>query len=230
MGSLVEGFSAVAFDFFGTLTPGTPAEVWLRHATEVAAVIGVDGDSFQRALDETFPERATGALGNLPQTMRALAARLAVQLTGDQIDAACRMRRQVQRRLFTLRDDALPTIEWLRGRGLRIGVLSDCTIELPESWPELPLSAFVDAAVFSCIAGFRKPDPRLFELFVARLGVDPRSCLYVGDGGGNELTGARAAGMRAVLLAAHDSSSSAVYGKEAGWDGDRISSLDELCR
>ena len=83
--------------------------------------------------------------------------------------------------------------------------------------------------MLSCTAGFRKPDPRLFELVTARLGVDPLDCLYVGDGGGHELTAARAAGMHAVLLAAGDWATSSVYDRESEWNGDRRSSLTDLC-
>ena len=230
MTSLAEGSAAVIFDFFGTLTPGIPAETWLDHASQLAAVMGVDGPAVHQAMYESFPERATGALGDLPQTIQVIADRLGVRLTSDELDAACRVRRQVERQISTLRQDAVPTVAWLRARGLKIGVLSDCTVELSECWAELPLSALVDAVVLSCTAGFRKPDPRLFELVTARLGVDPQDCLYVGDGGGNELTAARAAGMRAVLLAADDWATSSVYDRESEWSGDRISSLKDLCR
>jgi putative hydrolase of the HAD superfamily len=188
---LADGASAVIFDFFGTLTPGTPAGAWLDQASQVAAAMGVDGQALYAAFHDSYPERATSALGDLPPTMRTLAGRLGIQLTAAQLDAACRVRRQAQRELFTLRPDAVPVIEWLRQRGLKIGVLSDCSTELPEHWPELPVSALVDAAVFSCTAGFRKPDPRLFSLVTGKLRVDPGDCVYVGDGGGRELSGAR---------------------------------------
>jgi len=230
MTSFAEGSAAVIFDFFGTLTPGIPAEVWLDHASQLAAVMGVDGPSVHEAMYESFPERATGALGDLPHTIQAIADRLGAELTSDQLDAACRVRRQVERQIATLRRDAVPTVVWLRARGLKIAVLSDCTVELAECWPDLPLSPLVDAVVLSCTAGFRKPDPRLFELVTGRLGVDAQDCLYVGDGGGNELTAARAAGMRAVLLAADDWAASSVYDREREWNGDRISSLKDLCR
>lgn len=230
MASFAERFAAVIFDFFGTLTPGIPAETWLEHASQLAAVMGVDGPAVYQAMYESFPERATGALGDLPQTIQVIADRLGARLTSDELDAACRVRRQVERQISALRQDAVPTVVWLRARGLKIGVLSDCTVELSECWPDMPLSALVDAVVLSCTAGFRKPDPRLFELVTARLGVDPQDCLYVGDGGGNELTAARAAGMRAVLLAADDWATSSVYDRESEWSGDRISSLKDLCR
>jgi len=227
---LADGASAVIFDFFGTLTPGTPAEVWLNQASRVAAAMGVEEQALYAAYHDTYGERITGSLGDLPQTMQALAGRLGVRLTTTQLAAACRVRRQDQRERFALRPEAIGVIEWLRGRGLKIGVLSDCSVELPEHWPAMPVSAVVDAAVFSCTAGFRKPDPRLFALVTGKLKVDGADCVYVGDGGGRELSGARAAGMRAVLLADGDWHTHAVRDQEEDWDGARIGSLSELCR
>jgi len=227
---LTDGVSAVVFDFFGTLTPDTPDEVWLDQASRVAAVIGVDGQTFRTVLHESFPERATGAMGDLPHTMQALAHRLGVQLTAERLKVTCRVRRRAQRELFALRQDALPVIHCLQAMGLKIGVLSDCTTELPEAWPELPVSAVVDAAVFSCIVGILKPDPRLFAQVSADLGVDPADCLYVGDGGGRELSGARAVGMRAVLLTTANRHSNPAYDREEDWDGPSIGSIDALCR
>lgn len=220
---------AVVFDFFGTLTPGTPDRVWQVQLSRLAAAMGVSAEGLRAALQESFPERITGALGDLPQTLQALAARLGVRLAGEQLDAACRVRRRLQWEQFALRPDALPTIECLRARGLKIGLLSDCTSELPEAFPELPLSALVDAAVFSCVVGFRKPDSRLFGLVTRELGADPGDCLYVGDGGGHELSGARAAGMHPVLMADADWNASAPRDREQNWDGPRIGALSTLC-
>src|SRR5262249_23625143 len=114
MTSLAEGPAAVIFDFFGTLTPGIPAEVWLDHASQLAAVMGVDGPSVHEAMYESFPERATGALGDLPHTIQVIADRLGAELTSGQLDAACRVRRQVERQISILREDAVPTVVWLR--------------------------------------------------------------------------------------------------------------------
>jgi putative hydrolase of the HAD superfamily len=76
----------------------------------------------------------------------------------------------------------------------------------------------------------RKPDPRLFRAAAARLPADPERCLYVGDGGGRELTGAAAVGMRAVLLAGPDWRPTRAGSHETGWTGPQIASLTELCR
>jgi putative hydrolase of the HAD superfamily len=86
----------------------------------------------------------------------------------------------------------------------------------------------IDAAVFSCVERTRKPDPRLFRKVAADLGIEPARCLYVGDGGGNELTGASGVGMRAVLLAGPDWRQHSDHRRETGWTGPQISSLTEL--
>jgi putative hydrolase of the HAD superfamily len=226
--NLTAGRTAVVFDFYGTLTPPTSNAVWEAQAAAVAAALGVPAAGLSAALAESFAERMTGALGDSVQTLRTLAARLGADPPQDQVAAAARLRQQLQASLFTLRPEALAVIASLRAGGLRIGLLSDCTPELPAAWPGLPVSALVDAAVFSCQEGTRKPDPRLFRAVAARLGVSPGECLYVGDGGGSELTGASAVGMRAVLLAGPDWHPHGAVGRETDWRGERISSLSEL--
>jgi putative hydrolase of the HAD superfamily len=226
---LADGMTAVVFDFYGTLTPVSPDEAWAGNAASLAAAFGVSPTALVAALDESFPDRITGALGTVPQTMRALADRLGVVLTDDQLDEVSRIRRERQEAMFALRPEALAVIGRLREDGLRIGLLSDCTSELPDAWSRLPLSHVVDAAVFSCVEGRRKPDPQLFQAVAARLPADPARCLYVGDGGGRELTGASSVGMRAVLLAGPDWRPARTVGQETGWTGSRIASLTELC-
>ncbi len=48
----------------------------------------------------------------------------------------------------------------------------------------------------------RKPDPRIYQLALQRLGCAPEACFYVGDGSDRELTGAREAGIQPILIAA----------------------------
>jgi putative hydrolase of the HAD superfamily len=70
-------------------------------------------------------------------------------------------------------------------------------------WPESPLAPLFDTALFSCDVKLKKPDRRIYELCTQRLGVEPAQCLYVGNGGSDELAGARRAGMTPVLLTRH---------------------------
>jgi putative hydrolase of the HAD superfamily len=225
---MTDGLTAVVFDFYGTLTPVSAPGSWADHVARLAALLGVSPGALDEALDASYPERATGKLGDARQTLRTLAARLGADPPEDKLDEAYRMRQRIQESLMRLRPEAVPVIEALRERGLRIGLVSDCTSELPNAWPRLPVARLVDAPVFSCVEGTRKPDPRLFRAVAERLRADPAGCLYVGDGGGRELTGSSAVGMHAVLLAGPDWPGYRVYDREDGWKGSRISSLTEL--
>ena len=43
-----------------------------------------------------------------------------------------------------------------------------------------------------------KPDPRIYQQVLQALGVSPEDTIFVGDGGSNELAGARRAGLTAL--------------------------------
>lgn len=58
----------------------------------------------------------------------------------------------------------------------------------------------VDSFLASDAAGYRKPDPRIFALALARAGVAPLEAIYVGDSISNDVVGANRAGMLSVLL------------------------------
>lgn len=216
---------AVAFDFFGTLTPAITAATRQPHIDRIGAVLGCDGAAVRAQFRASFAERVTGSLGDLPSTMRVVADGLSVAATDEQIAEITRIRYDGQVATYSFRADAEATLRGLHGRGVRTAVVSDCSVELPTSWQTLPVAPQIDATVFSCVESMAKPDPRMFALAAQRLGVRPDEMLYVGDGGGNELPGAATAGMRAVLLDAADRHLDDAYGRQDDWPGERIEHL-----
>jgi len=79
-------------------------------------------------------------------------------------------------------------------------VISNCPSDVPPGWPASPLAGFVDTVVFSSRVGLTKPDPASYEIALEQLSVEATECLYIGDGAGDELNGARSIGMRPVHL------------------------------
>lgn len=134
---------AVVFDFYGTLSVSATAATRRTGISRVASGLGVPEDLLYDAITSTFTERATGALGTLEQTMQWLAERCGATPTDEQLQAACALRRSIEAVYATaLRPDAVPTLRALRERDIKIGVLSDCTHELPEIWPSLPIAGW----------------------------------------------------------------------------------------
>ncbi len=104
---------------------------------------------------------------------------------------------------FQAHADAAPALSSLRARGLRLAVVSNWDIGLGGLLDRLGLGAHLDAVVTSAAAGAAKPDPRVFQRALARLHCSAATALHVGDRMHEDVAGARAAGVRAVLLDRH---------------------------
>jgi putative hydrolase of the HAD superfamily len=96
------------------------------------------------------------------------------------------------------------TLVRLRQRGLRVGVISNFDGRLPPLLGALALAPLVDVVVHSTAVGAAKPDPRIFREAVARLALSAAEVLHAGDAVVADVEGARAAGLRAVLVDRHD--------------------------
>jgi putative hydrolase of the HAD superfamily len=217
--------AAVVFDFYGTLTPGRRLADQLAARRAQAEALGIDPAAFDAELTATIDARFRGAGGDVAGSLRWVAERLGATPTAEAVQRAAVIRLASERRFGTPRPEAAAVLRELHERGLRIGLVSDCSAELPEYFASLPIAPHVDATVFSFRTGHRKPARQNFLACCAALAVDPSACLYVGDGGSDELAGARAAGMRAVHLAVPDDAESVVYGRHLRWDGEVITSL-----
>lgn len=215
-------YRAVLFDFFGTLTRAVtrgPAH------DRIARRLGCAPADFAHALNETFYLRATGAYGDSATALRALAESLGRQPSPHALRRALRARIRAVRADMAFRPDAVDVLRELRRRGMLLAVISDCGPELPELWPALPVAPLVHARVFSFETGRHKPDPSMYLIACDRLRVAPAECLYVGDGGSRELSGAEAVGMTAVRLAAPDLGRHLVFANDDDWRGLAVPSL-----
>jgi HAD superfamily hydrolase (TIGR01549 family) len=99
---------------------------------------------------------------------------------------------------FSLYDDTLPALAELRRHGLRIGLVSNGQRDLEEFARHHGLE--VDACVGSLAHGHVKPHRSIFEAALAALGAEPDEAAMVGDSYADDIEGARALGMRAILL------------------------------
>jgi putative hydrolase of the HAD superfamily len=118
---------------------------------------------------------------------------------GDTYSAAVEMeQRWAHSAHFELFDDALPALEFVRGIGLKIGLLSNSSRNLDEFVAHHGLA--VDAVLTSFSHGKTKPHESIFLAVLDLLGVAPAEAVMVGDTLHEDVEGALAVGMRAVLL------------------------------
>lgn len=96
--------------------------------------------------------------------------------------------------------DVIPALDRLRARGMLLGVISNWDGRLSRLLVELGIEERMDTVICSADVGLRKPDPRIFELACSRLGVAPAEAAHVGDHHYADVLGARAVGLRPVLI------------------------------
>ena len=86
----------------------------------------------------------------------------------------------------------------LRARGLSTGIVSNFDRRLHGLLEGLTLAPLLDTVVLPSDARVEKPDPRIFQLALERLGTPAAASVFVGDSAEHDLAGAHAAGMRAI--------------------------------
>ena len=108
------------------------------------------------------------------------------------------VRRWEEAAQFELYDDVLPALDELRRGGLRLGLISNTSRDLGAFVRHFALD--VDAWLASGSYGKVKPSPLIFRAALELVGCEPGAALMVGDSPRDDVAGARAVGMRALLL------------------------------
>ena len=224
-------YEAVIFDLFGTLVddlvhPEYQRVEYRRMMKKMNDVLSVSEEDFRPIWSALGDKLNTGFFPSMEAALEHICDELGVDVDGDKLSKAAQVRFEFIRQALIPRHDSVKALIQLRTLGYKIGLISDCTKEVSVLWPDTQFARFFDAAILSCLVGVRKPDPQIYDLACEQLKVIPRKCLYVGDGGSQELTGASRAGMGAVLIRTpYDDSVDSVREE---WQGTRVSSVREV--
>ncbi len=98
-----------------------------------------------------------------------------------------------------LSEDTRLTLQTLRKRGLKLGVITNGQVEWQQrKLDTLGIAEWFDAILISEAEGVRKPDPEIFRRALTRCDVEASEALFVGDNPDADVGGAMQAGLRAV--------------------------------
>ncbi len=225
-------YKAVVFDLFGTLVSTFSSREHDIVLDKMARVLGVENALFARVFDyDMRAAREKGEYSTIEENIKVACHQLGVKPKPDDIQRAAMYRYEFMKRALWPRDDAIQTLKRIKEKGFAVGLISDCSPEVPEMWGETPFAKLIDASVFSCDVGIKKPDLRIYRWLCERLDVEARECLYVGDGDSSELEGALKIGMEPVLIRVEGED-----GRDRDrpvvdkWKGKRISALREVLK
>lgn len=224
-------YAAVIFYLFGTLIDKFSLREGTKVLEQIASVLSVSSDDFIQLYFSTYNEGALGVFNNTEAKFEYICQKIGVRPKYTQTKLAAQIHLDYTRRSITPRPDSTEVLSHLKSSGYKTGLISDCSDVVAKVWQNTPFTSLIDVAVFSCLVGFTKPDSRIYQVVAEQLKVEPQSCLYIGDGGSQELTGAAQVGMHPVLIRVPDEDITDMYRLDAereSWDGPAISSLKEV--
>ncbi len=202
---------AVLFDWGGTIVRddsvvlGAPASAVAAFVRKRLEYDLSDAD-FERAFQAVLPEYRPGETETAPHLSRLLGAAftwLGLAVGAGDVEACARLFFQESTHGMSVYDDARGLLASLRYRGYRTAVVTNAIFPSSLFGPkvnELGLAGYIDAFVSSADVGLAKPNPGPFLRALAELKVAPQDAIFVGDMVATDIAGARAAGMRAILL------------------------------
>jgi putative hydrolase of the HAD superfamily len=186
---------AVMLDALGTIVRLEPP--WPR----LARLLGIGSDAeVERAMlaemayyrDHSDEGRDRESLADLRRRCAAVLSReLGREVPVETMMASIR---------FQAFDDAPPALATLRAGGLTLVCVSNWDVSLPRVLERCGLADDLDGVLTSAAVGARKPDPAIFEAALELAGCRADEAVHVGDTAAEDVAGARAAGIRALLL------------------------------
>lgn len=191
---------AVLFDLFETLISEykNGSRKSERSHLDYMELIGIPNNVFRKAWGDRIDKRMTGEYPDYPAVLRDIATSHQVEIADSRLEEIYQQRIEEKLTAFEEVDSSvLDMLEQLKRTGFKLALVSNCTEEEVRGWASSSLAPYFDEVLFSYKIGLAKPNVRLYELACSRIGVRVEQAVFVGDGGSNELAGAKEAGLTA---------------------------------
>ena len=188
---------AILFDLFHTLVD-VKSDGFQGPTT--AEILGIPEQRWHTLVFEQSEQRLCGRVTDTVQIIEQLVALAGIAVSPETIALAASTReRRFAAALSRVKPHVLTTLDSLRQASVLTALCSNADWPERKGWNQSPLAGRFDTTVFSCDVGCMKPQAEIYRICLERLNVQSEEALFVGDGNSNELTGAKAAGIKTVL-------------------------------
>ncbi len=150
---------------------------------ELSALAGIPEASWQDEYGQISPLLSDGRMSKAEAfgtILRARGREPRAELVREMVKADQELL-LANTRLF---DDAIPFLESLRARGVKVAIVSNCTENTRPMLVSLGVDALADTLVLSCEVGAAKPRAEIFRYALGRLGVTADAAVFVDDQAG----------------------------------------------
>ena len=175
-------YRAIIFDLFGTLVSSFTRHEYDQVNAQMAAAVRVPYTEFWQLMGETYRDSCLGRYNSYEDLISDACSRAGVHANKAQITQAAAFHYEFIAGAIVPGPEVLETLDRLKKRGLRLGLISDCGPSVPMLFPQSPLAGFIDVPAFSCEERIKKPSSAIYQRTCQRMEIEPQECIYVGDG------------------------------------------------
>jgi putative hydrolase of the HAD superfamily len=163
----------------------------------------ISRDNWETAAEDEqlYYERAIGKIKDSSDIIRKILSKGGINKNESDIEKIAKKRiKRFERCLSDVEVNIIETLEYLSKNNKRLCLISNADVIDKIGWTSSPLKKYFEAAIFSCDIGVIKPNRRIYEIALKKMGIEPEKAMFIGDGGSEELRGAKELGMRTILL------------------------------
>lgn len=189
-------YKVVIFDLFETLITEWGHKKYTKN--EMCADLGIEREKFDIYWDEKGDDRYLGEI-SFEDSILYVCEKIEKSIDASVISNIIDKRIRTKSVCFEyVNPDVFQLLKNLKAMGLQTAIISNCSSEEVNVLKESEIYRYFDEVILSYEVHMKKPDSCIYEEAAKRLGVALEECIFVGDGGSNELVGARAVGMKAI--------------------------------
>ncbi|MDF2536639.1 MAG: HAD-superfamily hydrolase [Bacillales bacterium] len=188
----------VFFDLFHTLI--TPDYLNGRNENDVLSLTVGEWEEIVEDC-ELYLERASGLENNPIKMMEKALLKSRKTYAADQLEEIADLRlKRMQRAISEVPEEILHTLRTLKEKGLKLCLISNADYIDVAHWENSTLANLFDDAIFSYKVGLLKPNKEIYLLGLSKMIAKPEECYFVGDGGSEELRGAKEVGISTIMV------------------------------
>lgn len=189
-------YKAVIFDLFETLITEWGHKKYTKN--ELCSDLGIERAAFDVFWNEKEQDRY---LGNISFEKSLLYVSEKCNKSVDTAALSNIIDKRIKAKSVCFEyvlPEVFQLLRTLKGMGLHTAIISNCSSEEVNVLKESELCNYFDEVILSYEVHMKKPDSCIYEEAAKRLDIPLEDCIFVGDGGSNELIGAKNVGMKAI--------------------------------
>ncbi|MVX66988.1 HAD-IA family hydrolase [Clostridium chromiireducens] len=187
----------VFFDLFFTLV--IPKYNDLRNENDV---LGITKDEWERYSedDELYLKRATSNSISPEKIIEDILNKMKIDINDHTKKEILILKEdRFKNSLINVDPTILDVLSDIKNSGKKLCLISNADIIDVMYWNKSPLRDLFDDTIFSYEVGYLKPQTEIYKIALEKMKVNPENSVFIGDGGSDELKGAKELGMRTIL-------------------------------